>query len=112
MNTTLLKALLVVFTIIIYIVSFLAVQKLGMNEGMVFVSDFAHPWRAQFNTDFSLHILLLAIWVFWREQSVAAKVLCALGCFMGGLFTFPYLLVSLIRCGGDMRKLMLGRHAV
>lgn len=111
MNATPLKILLVVFTVIIYVVSFIAVKKLGMDEGMVFVSDFGHPWRAQFNTDFSLHILLVALWVFWREEHIGAKILCALGCFMGGLFTFPYLIVSLIRCNGDVRKLMLGRNA-
>ena len=108
MNSTLLKVVLVIFIAIIYVVSFFAVKELGFAEGMVFVSDFAHPWRAQFNTDFSLHILLVATWVFWREDNIAAKVLCALGCFMGGLFTFPYLLVSLLRSGGDVRKLLLG----
>lgn len=110
MNTTLLKLLLGIFTIVIYVVSFLAVKKLGMAEGMIFVSDFSHPWRAQFNTDFSLHIVLIALWVFWREQNVLAKVLCGLGCFMGGLFTFPYLIVSLVRCDGDVLGLMLGQH--
>lgn len=111
MNATALKILLVVFTLIIYAVTVIAFKELGPDEGMVFVTDFNHPWRAQFNTDFSLHILLVALWVFWREENIIARILCALGCFMGGLFTFPYLIISLLRCGGDVRKLMLGRHA-
>ena len=110
MNSTFLKALLVIFALLIYWVSFQAVYQSGWSEGMVFVSDFSHPWRAQFNTDFSLHIILLALWVFWRSSNLAIGTLCGLGCFMGGLFTFPYLLVTLILNKGDIRKLMLGRH--
>lgn len=111
MKTTALQIVLVLFTVLIYGVTVHAGQQLGWNEGMVFITDFAHPWRAQFNTDFSLHIVLFMGWVFWREGHIASRILCSLGCLMGGLFTFPYMLVSLYRCKGDLRRLMLGRHA-
>lgn len=88
-----------------------AVHALGSDGGMVFFDDFAHPWRAQFNTDFLIHLLLFAGWVFWRERSRAAGAVCALLCLMGGLFTLPYLLWSLHRANGDFKALLLGAHA-
>ena len=86
------------------------VRALGSEGGMLFVADFAHPWRAQFNTDFSIHLLLFMTWVFWRETSKAIGTLAALGCLMGGLFTLPYLLVAIWRAKGDVRALLLGAH--
>ena len=94
----------------IYGISILAVWQLGWMEGMVFVSDFGHPWRAQFNSDFVFHLVLLALWVIWREKNLAIGIPCGLGCFLGGIFVFPYLLVNLIRCDGDIRKLVLGHR--
>lgn len=111
MKSIALKLILLVFTVLIYVVSVRAVQQMGWDEANVFVTDFAHPWRAQFNTDFSLHVVLIMGWVFWREGHPLGRVLCCLGCLMGGVFTFPYLLVSLWRSQGDVRKLMLGQHA-
>lgn len=88
-----------------------AVYTLGSDGGMVFLSDLSHPWRAQFNTDLMIHLLLFASWVFWREQSKVAGAVCALLCLMGGLFTLPYLLWAMHRAGGDMKLLLLGAQA-
>jgi uncharacterized membrane protein len=106
-----LQALLAMFWIAMLAVTFYAVRALGSEGGMVFLSDFMHPWRAQFNTDFSLHIVLIAIWVFWREKSKALGSICALLCLMGGLFTFLYLLIAVHRAKGNAKNLMLGTHA-
>ena len=88
-----------------------AVAELGLGGGNVFVSDLSHPWRAQFNIDFLLHLLLLAVWVFWREHSKLVGLVCAVLCVFGGMFTFPYLLVAVSRSRGDARALLLGAHA-
>lgn len=88
-----------------------AVTTLGLEGGKVFFSDFAHAWRASFYTDFLLHVLPIAAWVFWREPSKPVGLLCALGTTMGGLFTLVYLLVASYRSGGDVRRLLLGHHA-
>ncbi len=106
-----LQILIAIFWIMITAITVYAVRELGSEGGMVFITDFAHPWRAQFNTDFSLHLLLFAIWVFWREKSKVQGLVCALLCLMGGLFTFLYLLVSLYRAKGSSKNFMLGTHA-
>ena len=106
-----LKALLLVLWILLTGMTIYAVQVLGTNRGLVFISDFSHPWRAQFNTDFSMHLLLFILWVVWREKSKAVGLVAGLLCLMGGLFTLLYLLVAAYRAKGDPKKLLLGVHA-
>jgi len=105
-----LKFLLALLWAALVIITWRALHELGSDGGMVFVSDFLHPWRAQFNTDFSVHLLLLAIWVYWREQSKAVGIACALLCLLGGLFTLPYLWLAVHRARGAFRRLLLGAH--
>lgn len=105
------KLLGVLLWCLIVAVTGYAIYALGSDGGMVFLSDLAHPWRAQFNTDLMIHLLLFASWVVWREQSRAVGAVCALLCLMGGLFTLPYLLWALHRAGGDAKALLLGAHA-
>jgi len=92
-------------------VTWRAVSELGLGGGNVFFADFSQPWRAQFNTDLSLHILLFAVWVFWREHSKLLGLVCAVFCALGGIFTFLYILVAVSRARGDARVLLLGAHA-
>ena len=106
-----LKALLLVLWILLTGMTIYAVQVLGSDGGLVFISDFSHPWRAQFNTDFSMHLLLFILWVVWREKSKAVGLVAGLLCLMGGLFTLLYLLVAAYRAKGDPKKLLLGVHA-
>jgi len=105
------RIFLLVMWLVLLAVTWRAVAELGMGGGMVFLSDFSQPWRAQFNTDFSLHILLFAVWVFWREHSKLVGAACAVLCALGGVFTFPYLFASVLRSQGDVRSLLLGSHA-
>jgi hypothetical protein len=88
-----------------------ATDLLGSAASALFIIDFRHPWRATFNTDFSIHVLLLAWWVIWREKSRTAGILCALGCLFGGLFTLGYLFAATWRGRRDARGLLLGCHA-
>ncbi len=106
----LLRGYLVAAWLLLAAVTVYAVRTLGLDGGNVFFSDFAHPWRAQFYTDFLMHIVPIAVWIFWRESSRAVGVLCAIGALSGGLFTLLYLLVATFRAGGDPRRLVLGRH--
>lgn len=90
-----------------------AVMVLGPNWPAVAVQDLlGHAWRAQFNTDFIFHLLLLATWVCWREganlKGVIFGVLSVVG---GGLFSFPYLIVESYRANDSISGLLLGRHA-
>lgn len=88
-----------------------AVSALGADGGMVFFSDFTHAWRASFYTDFLLHVVPIALWIYWREPSKWVGLLCALGAALGGLFTLIYVLVATYRADGDARRLLLGKHA-
>ncbi len=95
------------------VVSWRAVSDLGYNWPQVFFGDIAqHTWRAQFNIDFLIHLLLFAAWVIWRETSRLTGIVCGFFCiFLGGLFGFPYLLATTYRSGSDTRRFLLGKHA-
>jgi hypothetical protein len=90
-----------------------AVQLLGLDKaGDTFFADMAHPWRAQFNTDFGFHLLLVAAWIVWSNANRMFGLLFGLLAILGGgMFTLAYLLVQTIRCGGNMQAVLLGRHA-
>ncbi len=88
-----------------------AVTTLGIDAGNVFFADFAHPWRAQFNTDFLMHLALFGSWIAWREKSLPLGILLGLLSIFGGVYTLAYVFVATFRNKGDFRTLLLGRHA-
>lgn len=98
---------------ILFVISFQAVSRMGFGAaGDVFIGDFAHPWRAQFNGDLALHLLLVAAWMVYRSRSWIFGVICGLLAInLGGVFTLAYLLVVSLQARGDMRQVLLGRHA-
>ena len=106
---TLLRMFLVVAWLVIAYVTVRAVSQLGLAGGNIFFSDFNQPWRAQFNTDFGFHLLLMAGWIFYREKSPLAGALCGIGAvLLGGFFSMAYILIATIRAHGDMRVLLTG----
>lgn len=106
-----LKIMVFLFWGVLTSVTVYAFLSLGGEGGMVFFTDFAHPWRAQFNTDFLMHIFLFSVWVFYREQSKVVGLVAALLSLLGGLFTLLYLGFAMQRAKGDVRKFLLGCHA-
>jgi hypothetical protein len=79
-------ALAVAWLVILWI-SFQAVSRMGFGvAGGVFIGDFAHPWRAQFNGDFAIHLLLVAAWIIYRSKSSRSRptAICASCCSAGG----------------------------
>ncbi|MFA5939479.1 MAG: hypothetical protein WC809_09020 [Sinimarinibacterium sp.] len=108
---TLLRGYLIVGWVLLIGITGWAVATLGLDGANVFLSDYAHAWRAQFYTDFLLHVAPITAWVYWRESSKLTGLLCALGTLMGGVFTLVYLLVATYRAGGVPRRLLLGHHA-
>lgn len=85
---------------------------LGWDKaGDFFFGDMLHPWRAQFNTDFFIVLLLIAAWMFWHARSRALGVLFEVTSVMfGGLFTLAYVLIQSFRLKGNMEVVLLGRH--
>lgn len=108
----LLRIVLVAAWVLLAYVTWHAIATLGSDGSYILFSDFAQPWRAQYYTDFILHVLLVSSWVFWREPSKAVGAACALACISGGaLITLIYVFIGTYRAGGDARKLLLGKHA-
>jgi hypothetical protein len=99
--------------IVVVAITVKAVAAMGMQAGGdIFLADFAHPWRAQFNGDLITHLLLMGAWVFWREQKWPVGLVCGvLAALFGGMFSLAYIFVTTFRVNGDMRRLLLGKHA-
>ena len=96
--------------------AFLTVQAataLGLGAaGDFFFGDFAYPWRAQFNFDFAIHLLLVAAWMIWRAPNrIVGAVFGLLAINLGALFTLAFLMVAGWRARGDLRAVLLGRYA-
>lgn len=110
---TSLRILLIVSTIIMYTVSIYVIGAYGINWPAIYFDDLlALDWRSQFNTDFLIHLFLLAIWIMWREGFTYKGCLFAfLSIFMGGMFGFPYILYATYKAKGDPKIVMLGIHA-
>ena len=108
-----LNVFLIVSTVLIYLVTVLAIVDSGFNWPAVFLGDILQlNWRSQFNIDFVIHLILLGVWVSWREGFTAkAYVFGFLSFIMGGMFGVPYILYAFIKAKGDVRKALLGVHA-
>ncbi|CAG4895623.1 hypothetical protein [Paraburkholderia saeva] len=84
----------------------------GMVAGQIFSGDIqALTWRGQFDIDLLGHLIVLALWVAWRNKfrvgGIAMGVLCVLG---GGVVSFAYLFVLACANRGDVRRILLGCH--
>ncbi|HEX8668939.1 MAG TPA: hypothetical protein VF727_11285 [Allosphingosinicella sp.] len=104
------RGLLVLLWVGICAVTLWALATLGLPAAAAtFVSDLAHPWRAQFYGDLEIYLLLASTWIVWREPSRLVGFACAAATIMlGALFTLPYLLVAAVRAKGDPARLVLG----
>jgi uncharacterized protein DUF1475 len=106
------RGVLVIAWALLAFITWRAITLLGSDGSYIFLDDFTQPWRAQFYTDFIIHVMLVASWVWWRESSKVAGVLWALACIGGGaLVTLLYVFITTYRVDGDARKLLLGKHA-
>lgn len=99
--------------LVVLAVSMTALQQEGMSAGKVFFADISQlGWRAQFNLDFLLHLLLFATWVAWRHRCRRGGLALAAGCVLGGgLFSLAYLFCTALRAKGDISCLLLGENA-
>lgn len=107
------RAFLVIAWLALTWTSVHAVATMGPNAaGAFFFGDMAHPWRAQFNTDFAVHLLLMAGWIVYRERNLVRGVpFGLLAILLGGVFSFAYLFVATFAVRGDWKSLLLGRQA-
>ncbi|MEM1434515.1 MAG: hypothetical protein AAGG11_10710 [Pseudomonadota bacterium] len=103
-------------TLLIVIVGYTAIVVIdhGWNLIPVFFGDIKRlAWPGQFNVDFSCFLVLSALWTAWRNGfSISGWLLAPVALFGGMLFLSIYLLIESFRCDGDVRRLMLGVHAL
>jgi len=85
----------------------------GLGLFGVFFGDLAaFNWPGQFNLDFLCYLLLGALWIGWRHGfSPKGSALAIIGIFGGGIFLFGYLFWATFAARGDVRTLLLGKHA-
>ncbi len=107
------RAALLAAWIVVLLVTIHAGAAGGPNGWMDAFADNLHqPWPAQFDTDFTVHIFLMALWLFVRARSWAWGLLWAVLAITGGsLFSLLYLLTLSFRVGGNMRQFLAGRLA-
>lgn len=112
-SMTSLRMFLIVSTGLIYTMTFIASANHGFNWPAVAFQDLmALNWRSQFDIDFAIYLLLGATWINWREGfTVKGNVYAFLSVFLGGMFTFPYLLIATYRTNGKLNSILLGVHA-
>lgn len=89
-----------------------AIGQMGYHAaGAVFLGDFVHPWRAQFNADFLIHLVLMAAWMVWRSRSWPVGLVCGLMTIcMGALFLLPYLALAWWR-SGSLEAALIGHRS-
>ncbi len=95
---------------IIYVVTIYAVATKGINWPAVYFGDILYlDWRSQFNTDFLIHLFLLATWISWREGfTVKGFIFGFLSIFWEGMFGFPYILYATYKAKGEPKEILLG----
>ena len=108
---TLLRILLILSTVAIYLLTYFALVSQGANWPAIAISDIqALNWRSQFDVDFLIHLLLLAIWISWREGfTPKGHVFGFLSIILGGMFSFPYLIHASYIAKGNPAKILLGK---
>ena len=104
--------ILLLSTVWIYIFTFIAIMSQGWNWPAIAINDLlALNWRTQFDFDFLIHLLLLASWVIWREGANSKAYLFGfLSVFLGGMFSFPYILFATYKAKAQPRAILLGVH--
>ena len=108
-----LRAGLVAAWVLLLLVTIHASRTGGANGWIAaFAQGLREPWPAQFDTDFTIHLCLMAVWLCVRERTLAWGVLWAVLALVGGsLFSLPYLFVLSFRVEGDWRRFLLGQYA-
>lgn len=98
--------------LLVVAVSVHAVGTMGLTPGgIVFFQDFAHPWRAQYNADFSAHLILMAAWIAYRENRLLGVPLGLLAIMFGGAYSLAYIFIATFKAKGRFDHLLLGNRA-
>lgn len=90
----------------------LVVAADGVNFVVPFLADlFAIGWAGQFNLDFSIFLVLAAVWIVWRSDATPQSYLLALCMFGGAIFFCAYLFYLTLRAENKYVLLLGERRA-
>lgn len=102
------RSALITTWVIIVALSVHALAADGITGLSTFVADFADPWRAQINGDFSVHLCLAMAWIAYREPTVTRSILFAVPIVLGSVYLLPYIVAASFRCEGRFDTLLTG----
>lgn len=110
-KSTSLKALFIILTAVIAAYTGYVISTEGLGLFQVFIADIiALNWSGQFNLDFSLYLLLSALWIMWRSKFDTASIIIGLVAGVLGMVIFaPYFYYLLSRENGDLKRVLLGK---
>lgn len=107
------KPLLTIMFITVTVYTIAVANLHGYNLFSIFFSNIMQlSWNGQFNLDFTMYLLLGALFVAWRNKFSPVALMLSLVAFVGGImFLAPYLLVLYYKHNGNTKKVLLGKHA-
>ncbi len=103
MNKKSWTALLFILWAMLLFKSILAMQSHDLSPTAHYYGEMIkNTWQGQFNFDLWIHTVLLAGWIFYRENSKVVGVICGLATiYFGALFSLLYLIFVFIRAESD-----------
>jgi hypothetical protein len=109
----LIKYFLALSSVLIYLFTAFAIYSQGLNWPSVAINDLVSlNWRSQFNFDFVIHLFLVCAWVVWREGATKRGYIFGfLSVFLGGMFSFPYIIYATVKAKGNAAHVLLGVHS-
>ncbi len=106
------RLLLIFFFVVIAAYTAVTMANYGTNFLNVAISlALSGTWPGQFAVDFSMYLILSALWIAWRGDFGPASLLMAAVAGVLGMLVFaPYLIWCLHKSKGDIRQFLLGVH--
>ena len=91
---------------LLLIKSILAMQSHDLSPTAHYYGEMLrNTWQGQFNFDLWIHTVVLACWIFFRENSKVVGVICGLATiYFGALFSLLYLILAFIRAKSDSQR--------
>jgi hypothetical protein len=110
---SLFRLLLAAMLIGVLIYTGFTVSEHGLNLFPHFFGAIAEMgWQGQFNTDFSMFLILSALWTAWRNGFTGGGIALSVAAFfLGIVFLSAYLLYLSSQTNGDIKAMLLGVHA-
>ena len=104
-----LKAISVIFFVLILTYTIVAISNDGWNLVPIFVGNLlAFTWNGQFNLDFALYLMLSGLWIAWRHDFSGAGIALGLVASVAGMLFFAVYLFVVAGRANTIDELLLG----